>query len=279
MAEQERRTNKERRAIAREERRRKEAEAAQRRKRNQLRNGLITFVVIAVIGAVLLQAFLGGPEDIEATILVSSSAAEDAREAAGCEVLVEREPLEDRSHFEPDAIPPADEVYSGIRPTHSGPHGEIPYPVTADAESQIDEVVSTHNLEHGAIIAWYDPEEVEGDEIGAWAERLNANGFEGAPGTGVGILSSPFEDPGIESGKNVAFRAWGTAMGCDTFDETVANAFVIENYGTRGIGPERLGAPYPEEVLGFEDAEVEDTSSEEAPTDNRMDTDGAAEEG
>ena len=271
MAEQERQTNKERRARAREERRRKEAEAARRHKRNQLRNGVITFVVIGVIGAVLLQAFLGGPENIEATILVSSSEAEEAQEAAGCEVLVEREPLEDRSHFEPDAIPEADSVYSGIRPTHSGPHGEIPYPVTPDADSQIDEVVSTHNLEHGAIIAWYDPDEVDGDAIGAWAERLNANGFEGQPGTGVGILSAPDEDAVIDSGKNVAFRAWGTAMDCDPFDETVANAFVIENYGTRGVGPERLGAPYPEEVLGYEDAEVSDTSAEEAPTDSRMD--------
>jgi hypothetical protein len=75
---------------------------------------------------------------------------------------------------------------------------------------------------------------------------LNANGFgDTAPQTGTAVLSSPYTDPGIDDGKAVAFRAWGTAMDCDEFDETVANAFVARNFGDRGIGPERSAAPTP----------------------------------
>jgi hypothetical protein len=270
LAERERLTNKERRAQAREERKRKEAEAAAKRKRTTLRNGLVTAVIVAVVGAVLLQAFLGGPESIGDTILISSTDADDARQAAGCEVLADRDPLPDRSHFAANAAPPADSLYTDVRPTHSGSHTESVHPIVASgASSQIDERSTTHNLEHGAIIAWYDPEQVDGGtarEMGDWSGTLNANGFR-VDRAGTAIFVSPYEDPGISSGKAIAFRAWGTAMDCDEWDETVANAFVIENYGTHGIGPERVFAPYPADVLAFEDREVEDS---DAPVSGEM---------
>lgn len=268
MAERERLTNAERRAKAREERKRREAEEAQKRSRGSLRNGLVTFAIVAVVAAVLLQAFLGGPETLEDTILVSSSEADEARLAAGCEVLVDRQPLDDRTHFPSNAVPPADSVYTGIRPTHSGPHAEGIHPVTTSTSSQLDEVVSTHNLEHGAVIVWFDPDELGRDAsvVSDWADTLNTNGF--APGRGgVGILTSPYEDPGIGSGQAVAFRAWGVAMDCDEWDETAANAFVLDHFGTHGIGPERLAAPFPGEVLAYSDAEVDDTPPDEAPID------------
>ena len=266
MAEKERLTNKERRAKSREERKRKEAEAAQKRKRGNARNGLITFAIVAVIAAVVLQAFLGGPTSIDETILISSSEADEARLAAGCEVLVEREPLPDRTHFETNAAPDADSIYGDVRPTHSGPHTVGVHPVTASASRQIDEVSTTHNLEHGTIIVWYDPDRVDGNVIGDWAETLNANGFRRDAG-GIGILTSPYTDPGISSGRAVALRAWGTAVDCDEWDETAANAFVIENFGTRGIGPERIAAGYPEEILDYRDRDLDDS---EAPADGQM---------
>lgn len=265
MAENDRLTNKERRAQAREERKRQEAEAAAKRKRSQLRNGLVTFVVVGVVAAVLLQAFLGGPETIGDTILISTTEADEARTAAGCEVVADRDPLPERFHFE-GTPPAADTVYTEPRPTHSGPHAPGVHPITASANRQIDEVVSTHNLEHGSLIVWYDPDAVPGTDIGSWAETLNANGFR-RDQSGVGIITAPYTDPGISSGKAVAFRAWGTALDCDEWDETVAHSFVIENFGTRGIAPERMAAPYPEEILAYEDVDLDDTSSEEAPVD------------
>ena len=79
MAERERLPNKERRNQARDERRRREAEAAAKRKKSGLRNGLIGAGIIVVVGAVLAQAFLGGPTSIEDAILLSSTDAAAAR--------------------------------------------------------------------------------------------------------------------------------------------------------------------------------------------------------
>lgn len=270
MAERERLTNRERRARAREERRRKEAEEQARRKRGQLRNSLITIVVVGVVAAVVLQAFLGGEPSIDDTILISQAQADEAFDAAGCEILADRQPLPDRAHFAANQQPNLDSIYTDVRPTHSGSHTEGTHPVTSAASSQISEAATTHNLEHGTIIAWWDPDDVDGStasDIGNWAQTLNANGFRFDRG-GAGIMTAPYEDPGISSGKSIALRAWGTAWDCDEWDETVANAFVIENFGTRGIGPERTIAPYPEDILGYEDVEVEDTPSDDAPTDD-----------
>jgi hypothetical protein len=271
VAERERLTNKERRALGREERKRREAEAAKRKKRNQLRTGLITFAIVAVVGAVVIQAFLPGETTLDDAILVSSTDAEEARVAAGCEVVVERDPLPDRTHFENNAAPDPDTLYGEVRPTHSGPHTIGVHPVLASASRQISEVTTTHNLEHGTVIVWWDPEQVERstqNDLGRWAETLNDNGFRRDMG-GIGIITAPYEDPGISSGKAFAFRAWGTAMDCDEWDETVAHAFVIDHFGTHGIAPERLSAPFPTEVLAYEDREVDDTSDEEAPIDVR----------
>ncbi len=280
MAERERLTNKERRALAREERRRKEAEAAARRKKSQVRNGLITFVIVGVIAAVVIQAFTGGPTTIDAAIVVPADEAEERREAAGCEVLADRQPLPERSHFEANQQPNLDTIYTDVRPTHSGPHTVGTHPITAAAGSQISEAATTHNLEHGTVIAWWDPDQVDratASQIGDWAETLNANGFRFDRG-GAGIMSAPYEDPGISSGKAIAFRAWGTAMDCDEWDETVANAFVIENFGTHGIAPERMIAPYPTDVLAFDDREVGDTTEDDAPIGDQGPMDELSEE-
>ncbi|MEX1162637.1 MAG: DUF3105 domain-containing protein [Nitriliruptor sp.] len=267
MAERERLTNKERRAASRDERKRKEAEAAQKAKKAQLRNGAITVVVVALVGLLAFQAFRPDPRNLDEAILVSAEAAEEAQAAAGCEVIVEREPLPDRFHFEAAAAPEADAIYTDVRPTHSGPHNVQVTPVAPDGYSRpIDERSSTHNLEHGAIIVWHAEDgDVDGGQIDDWAATLNANGFGNRSElSGAAVLSAPYGGE-ITSGKPVAFRAWGTAMDCDTFDEDVANAFVARNFGTRGIGPERTFAPYPEEALDFSDAEVDDTTEEEAP--------------
>jgi len=273
VAEQERLTNKERRENARAERKAKEVEAAKKKKTGNLRNGLVTFAIVAVVGAVLLQALTGGPESIDDRIELISTQVEDARLAAGCEILAEQEPLEDRSHVDSSNQLNFDAVYTDTRPTHSGPHTVGTHPVIADASNQIDEGSSTHNLEHGTIIVWYDPEEVDGgttSEMGAWAEQLNDNGFS-RPQAGVGIMTSPYDDPGISSGKSIAFRAWGTAMDCDEWDEDVAYGFVLDHYGTHGIGPERTIAPFPNEVLGYVDRDTPETSTDEAPLDEGFD--------
>jgi len=272
VAEQERLTNKERREQARAERKRQEAEAAKKKKTGNLRNGVITFAIVAVVAAVLLQAFTGGPASLEGEIELVAADVEEARDAAGCEILTEEDPLADRSHFDnANQVNPAT-MYTDTRPTHSGPHTAGVHPITPAASNQIDEVIATHNLEHGSIIVWYDPEQASGDsgDIGEWAEQLNDNGFSRAQ-AGVGILSSPYEDPGIESGKAIAFRAWGTAMDCDSWDRDVAYSFVIDHFGVNGIGPERTLAPFPEGVLVYTDRDISEEVETDAPLDEGFD--------
>jgi hypothetical protein len=261
VADQERLTNKQRRAKAREERSRRERERARQRKRDALRNSLIALVVFAVVGGLVYQAYFTGEPGLDDAILVSSDEIESAEQAAGCETLVERDPLPEAGHFDRNNAPPADLIYPEIRPTHSGPHTAETVPaITGGSPTQLDEMTLTHNLEHGAIVAWYDPAQVDEDtidEMEEWSSLLNNNGFRNQGGAVIYV--SPYEEPGISSGKAIALRAWGTAVDCDEWDETFANGFVAEHYGTRGIGPENAFGPYPSGVLEVSDRDVEES--------------------
>lgn len=264
MAEQEKLPNKERRARAREERKLKAEQEAKQAKKKKAITTLSTVVVLVLIGAVVVTAFTGGT-DFE-PIVLNSAAVDEARDAAGCEVVSDQ-PLIDREHFEPATAPEADAIYTGPRPTHSGSHFQSTHPIVRHgSDNQLEERATTHNLEHGSIIAWYDPEKVDSstvDDMEDWSELLNDNGFSEAR-FGTAIFVSPYTDPGIASGKAVALRAWGLAIDCDEWDEDVANGFVIDRYGTHGIAPERTFAPFPEDQMSFEDREVEDNTT--APT-------------
>lgn len=254
MAEKERMTKRERRAQARAERDSRAARERQERRRNALRKGLISVVAVLAVAALVYQAFFAGEEGIDEAILIRSEEVEEAYDAAGCETLVERDPLPESAHVDRAAVT-GDALYPDVRPTHSGPHApETVQPLTRGSETQLDEVSLTHNLEHGAVVAWYDPDRVDDgtpEAMSDWAARLNESGF--IQRASAAIFVSPYEEPGIGSGKAVALRAWGTAVDCDRWDEDVANGFVARHYGTRGVGPERDFAPYPDDVLDFAD--------------------------
>jgi hypothetical protein len=269
VAEKERLTNKERRQLAREERKRKEAEAAQQAQRRRLVTALSTVLVVAVIAAVVVTAFTGGDAAIEDAIVLNSSSVDEARDAAGCEVVAEQPLDPPYTHYEPTAAPPASQLYTGPRPTNSGPHFGQQLPVIRHGtDSQLEERAIIHNLEHGSIVAWYDPEQVDGetiDEMEDWSETLFESGFV-EPRTGSGIFVTPYTDPGISSGKAIALRGWGFSMDCDEWNEEVANSVVLERFGSHGIAPEGSFAPFPEDKMRYEDAAVDDTGTEEAPT-------------
>jgi len=245
----ERLTSAERREQARAERRRKEADEAARASRRRLTSIVVGLVITAFVTWVLWLAFSGGPGDIETPQVVDPAAASDAREAAGCEPM----PVDlsgTATHFAPAEAPPADALYT-LRPTASGPHFERPSSPGV-YRNGMDERGSTHAMEHGAVVLWWDPDVAPSgsvDEITDLAELLNANGF-GNPRTGAGIFAAAFEGA-FTSGKPIALRAWGAALDCDTWDRVVAEAFVVDHYGSHGISPERTLGPYPEDVLIF----------------------------
>ena len=271
MAEQERLTKKERRAASREERKRKEEEARRKARRDSMVYGAGTLAALLVVGWVVWLAFAGGPTTV-ANVQISSADVEAAEAAAGCEIVDENLGL-DATHYEPANVPALNVLYPTTRPPIGGPHFSQFNNAVSAADNQLDERSTTHNLEHGAVIAWFDPAQVDGataSEIGSWAENLNASGFRGTVRgsySGASIFTSPFSEPGISSGKAVAFRAWGIGMDCDSWDELVANGFVVDNYGTHGSAPEGSFGQYPESALGYSDIEVGDNT--EMPTSSR----------
>lgn len=186
---------------------------------------------------------------------ITVAAAEVADAFAHCDVL-DVDVLEGVEHLEPASAPPAAELYTAGRPTASGPHYAVPGPITDGvATSQLDERATTHNLEHGSIIVWFDPAQLTDDEVAeidATVRDLNAAGFADNPAR-AGILASPSTDPGIDSGSAVALRAWGQARDCDGWDRDALLGFTAEHFGDRGISPEAAIASYPTGALQVTD--------------------------
>lgn len=171
--------------------------------------------------------------------------------AATCTIL-DVDVLASVDHFPAGdaAAPPPEELYLNGRPTASGPHYANFAPVSDEvAASQLDERAITHNLEHGAVAIWFDPERVPPEDVEQMEEmisELHASGF-AQPNVGAGVFASPYTDPGIDSGAAVALRAWGAAIDCDAWDADAARRFATDNYGSNGMAPEGQIAPNPED--------------------------------
>jgi hypothetical protein len=273
-------SKKERRDDAREARRLAEQEAAAAATKARVRSIAITVVSLVAIGALVALAFDNvRTTSIDSALVVSRTAAAEAFDANGCEVLVTDTPESvEAEHVDPATAPPADVMYPfQVRPAHSGPHFVQTLPIIrSGVSSQLEERALTHNLEHGAIAIWYDPAQVSSDDIGVMetlSETLNDNGFANSRGGG-GIFVSPYTEPGISSGKAVALRAWGNAVDCNTWNEDVAKSFTRENYGTEGIGPEGNFSPYPFATLQYDD-EVPESATDEPSDASDMPTDAA----
>lgn len=281
MAEEERKTKAQRRAEARAERKRKEEEAARQQKRASIRNAVIAVAVVAVVALVSVPAVMTLLGDDGDANVVSQSAALEARESASCEMVVDGQPLEEAVHLDPQEAPPADALYasSPTRPTTSGPHFDGQSGTVAGVPAQpLDERQVTHNMEHGALLVWFDPDRVDQstvDDMEDWMlDRLDM-GFESRAGGSVYV--SPYDG---EMDAPVAMRLWGYALDCQEWDRTVADSMLIDYYGTKGIAPERNLSPYPEGSLAYGDP-ADGDGADEADGDEAAEpgTDDATDEG
>ncbi len=256
VAQGERPTKRERRERARAERRAREAAAAKKRRQ---RRALTIVVAVASVAAVAILVAVTRQPPPPRDIVIERAAAADAFSTAGC-IEVEVPNLPSSPHLEAGA-PPAHELYP-VRPTSQGPHlGNVAPVGVAD---RLDERATTHNLEHGAVVVWYDPDaQVDAGALEKWATDRNRAGFQ-LGGAGAGIIVSPYRDD-FTSGKAVALRAWGTAIDCDQFDQLVADAFLIERFGTHGNAPERGLAGYPGGVLSYAEEAPAPAPTDRAP--------------
>lgn len=254
MAEKQRVPNAERRRLAREQRKQQQAEAAKRASRQRIISSVAVGVAGAVVAALLVTALSGGDTPGTEPIVLGRDEVSAARTAAGCEVVAEGPDASPATHYEAATSPPADQLYDDPRPTNSGSHFAVQHPIIRRLpDNQLEERALTHNLEHGAVIAWYDPQKLDNAPVADmedWAQGLMAAGFI-AERAGTGIFLSPYVDPGITSGKAVAYRAWGYSLDCDAWDPTVANSVVLDHFGSNGTAPEGSFAPFPSEQMRY----------------------------
>ncbi len=138
----------------------------------------------------------------------------------------------------PSSCGASDVPYSSL-PGTSGPHWITPASwgvyTTPVAESQV-----IHNLEHGGIVIWYDPERVDQagvDELTRYVEAQVASGVSGrfkfilSPWGGAEPLPAP-----------IVATAWQYSLELDVADTDLIDEFARAHYGR---APEPNGGPGP----------------------------------
>ena len=153
---------------------------------------------------------------------------------AGCDD-VENHEEEGANHVDGDV------EYETSPPT-SGDHYETP----ADAgfyPDAVPEETLVHNLEHGQIVIWYDPEASTQtkNDLQEFAESANdpdaVRGNSPPP-----IVAAPYED--VPSGKSYALTAWTHSQACSAYSLEAINDFRAQ---FQGDSPEPITAPFEEE--------------------------------
>lgn len=154
--------------------------------------------------------------------------------------------LDDRGHLDPATAPPASELYDTGLPA-AGPHFGAWSPVVGGLpRTPLDPRALLHNMEHGAVVVWVNPDVLDRRDqklAARWRDQLGLAGFDNQE-TGAAVFVSPMPDH-VEVDAGVALRAWGVALDCEGWDLAVADAFVGLHYGSRGEAPEAELGPWP----------------------------------
>lgn len=213
--------------------------------------GRATWALVGLAATALVVWLAIGEPALEGPVQLALAArVEAARADAGCEVVATT-PAGDGTHLDDD-VTIASVDTGDVQPPTGAPHYQgTNFLVDEGIDRQLDVLSVGHNLEHGAVVAWYDPEAVDASTVEAmqdWSGLLNNSGFSDQP-SGAGLFVAPYSDPGISSGAGVALRAWGLGVDCQQWDETAANSFLIEAYGNRDMAPE--GVAYPDGTLTY----------------------------
>lgn len=156
------------------------------------------------------------------------------------------QPLDDSPHVTAGASCRADPAscqvsagpYSSL-PATSGPHWGSPNNwgvyTTPQNESQL-----IHNMEHGGIVVWYDPDLVDADGVTELTSYVNTQVSAGISGRYKFILSPWGGDGDLET--PISVTAWRQLLELDRVDTDAINDFTREHYGR---SPEPNGGPGP----------------------------------
>ena len=206
-----------------------QARKAQQRQSNRRSNlvtaGIAAVVIVAVVALVLSDRSATTPISVPDGVAAS---------AAGCN-QVEQFAEQSRDHIDLGA---EHDPYNSTPPT-SGPHYGTPadpgfYPNPLEPEQLV------HNLEHGQIVIWYDPEAPASAVEGIQALVEDANQRAQRSGFVEPLLAAPFE--GLGSGFGYALTGWRNLQSCESYSRAAIDDFRAE---FQGRGPEQVGvAPF-----------------------------------
>lgn len=206
-----------------EKQRRRLAEQMRREQQRKAtrRSNIITIgIAVVIVGAVTAFIITERSGDSEAPPAPEGVAASEA----GCDEIENHEE-EGNQH-----VPAGTQVEYGTSPPTSGDHFETPadagfYPEPIDEESLV------HNLEHGQIVIWYDPDSTQQvkDDLQALANSANdPDALPAAQPTGP-ILAVPYDD--VPQGKSYVLTAWTYSQACSSYSLDAINAFREKHQG------------------------------------------------
>lgn len=213
---------------------RQEAERAAAARARRTRVGAFVVVGLLVVGTAGFFVQRNLADRAAERELIEEARADLA--AFGCTEVEEMPPL-GAGHFGEQELTgnPPETVYDHL-PTTSGRHIGT-WTVTGVYDHYIDERLTTHNLEHGYVVMWYDEDADPGQvtELKEFAEeRIEAGDQE--------LIVAPYNQP-LEEDANFGFVSWERRQLCDEFSSGIALGFINENMDNERA-PETFAGPH-----------------------------------
>ncbi|HUG85398.1 MAG TPA: DUF3105 domain-containing protein [Euzebya sp.] len=248
MSEEQYASKRERQKARRAERLEREAAAARSAKGRQraVYSGII-LLVIALIGVLIYSQIAERREREQRVVEV-----EGRLDELGC-TPDEQMPDLGGGHLDPTGLgaQPPSVLYTGeqAEPPSSGPHIASVAP-TGVYDEPIDPRLTTHNLEHGYIIAHY-AEDAPAEQV----EALKTWAQERIDGDFPKVIVAPYYTD-MANDASFSLTAWLYRQTCDTFDADVAQVFTEAHYES-DEAPESTAATHNVGAGGVIDPEGE----------------------
>jgi hypothetical protein len=234
---------------------RREREELQRRLASKRRARTIGIAVgIVVIAGIAVAATLlpsGGGDLPSPDRLISRAIG--AADAAGCGDVTTTPPFDppdqDRTHIGTGGAGPPLSAYPTTPPA-SGPHADTTLPAGIyDSLALSDLYRSTHSLEHGATVIWYDPA-APAEKVANLIEFYDRRLQDAEVGQDR-VIVAPYDFPGdaagiLPDGTQMALVAWHRLRTCASVDLAVAFDFTSQYSFPTTAGRDYQGeAPEP----------------------------------
>ena len=212
-----------------------EAERASKRKERMRQIAVLALVVAVVLAGIGVVVANQISQRREAEARADDVAAR--LDELGCTPVQTEEDFGGGQHISGQALAAnaPDDIYTN-RPASAGPHlGSVA--ASGVYDETVDERLVVHNLEHGYVGFWWDPdaEQATIDDVKAF---VNDNLDEYPK-----LIAAPYNTD-LPDDQAVTMVAWTQRQACTEFDPDVALAFFDDHYGLAGVAPEKNLEPH-----------------------------------